>query len=257
MELLLKIGDDPQPDRYRDGDIVSAFSTDHIMIVNAETIIRRLSRLHDTSGLNDSGSLLEEFSELSSEYRFDRSNQSVTRTNLITGEVTIHDRKTEESINVDQFLRRRLRRPDHKIFGTSGGEYWFGGSRDFTSSELWDLVENHSDNIRSDFQSWPLSTTERSHFLPISCAGYNGNESDISTPTAHERTNPVLEESESLSPEILARREWFVPYWDLNQTLSIDLDDVRDSEKVVDIRSTEGSPQLDSLNVSKVTSGLI
>ena len=257
MELLLKVGDSESPTGYRDGDIVCAFATDHILKVNAQTIMSAPVELDSVSGLNPSGTLLELLCEISSEFRFVRHGSSVVRTSLVTGEETMHDATTAESIHVTPFLKRRLKHPRHKIFGETGSEYWFGGTRQFSATEIWSVLEQHSDHSRADYRTWPFSFAERSHFLPMSCAGYDGHEDDISHPTAQKRCEPVTEDNGTPEPIDIAKREWFVPYWDLSQTLSLNIDDVRDQAMMIDARMTTGSPALDSTNISKVINGLI
>lgn len=257
MELLLKVGDSESHAGYRDGDIVCAFATDHILKVNAQTLMSAPVILDSVSGLNPSGTLLELVCEISSEFRFVREADTVTRTSLATGEQTVHDATTPESIHVDAFLKRRLKHPRHRIFGDTGSEYWFGGTREFSAADIWSVLEQHSDHVREDYRQWPFTCAERSHFLPISCAGYGGHEDDISHPTAQQRCAPVTEDTGTPEPIDIAKREWFVPYWDLSNTLNLTVDDVRDNQQIIDARLMQGSPALDSTNISKVANGLI
>lgn len=258
MEILIKVGDSGSPTGYKDGDIVEAFSTDRILKTNAETICSSTDRQwDDVSGLNTSGTIHEARLIISSEYKFVRTGNNVERTNLITGEVTVHNKTTDERIDVDEYLRRRLRSASHNIFGGTGSEHWYGGSVNYDAQTLWDEIESLSDNLRLNHKHWPLSIAEQTFFLPISCCGHHGNEDDISYSTAEQRTHSITEDNGTPEPILIARREWMVPYWDLASDLGVNVDEVRNSGMTVDARLDSGSPHLDDIEVNKVTGGLI
>ena len=258
MEILIKVGDSGSPTGYKDGDIVEAFSTDRILKANAETICSSTERQwDDVSGLNTSGTIHEARLVISSEYKFVRTGYNVARTNLITGEVTVHNKTTDERIDVDEYLRRRLRSASHNIFGGTGSEYWYGGSVNYDSQALWDEIESKSDHLRVNNKHWHLTPAEQIFFFPISCCGRHGHEDDISHPTAELRTHIVLEDNESMEPIVLAKREWMVPYWDLATEFGVNVDDIRNPAMAVDARLESGSPHLDDVEVNKVVDGLL
>ncbi|MBR50224.1 MAG: hypothetical protein CMA83_01410 [Euryarchaeota archaeon] len=258
MEILIKVGDSGSPTGYKDGDIVEAFSTDRILKANAETICSSTERqLNDVSGLNASGTIHEARLIISSEYKFVRVGSDVERTNLITGEVTVHNKTTDERIDVDEYLRRRLLSASHNIFGNTGSEYWYGGSVNYDSQILWDEIENRSDHLRVNNKHWHLSPAESVFFFPISCCGHHGHEDDISHSTAELRTHSVTEDNGTPEPILIARREWMVPYWDLATEFGVNVDDIRNSTMMVDARLDSGSPHLDDVEVSKTASGLL
>ena len=258
MEILIKVGDSGASTGFKDGDIVEAFSTDRILKTNAESICTSTERqLDDVSGLNVSGTIHEARLIISSQYKFVRCGDDVERTDLLTGDVTVHNTTTAERIDVVEYLKRRLRSRRHNIFGTTGAEYWFGGSVNYDAQTLWDEIENRSDKLRVNYKHWPLTPAEQRFFFPISLCGHHGHEDDISHATAELRTHIVLEDSESMEPVVLAKREWRVPYWDLASEFSVTVDDVRNPGISIDARLESGSPHLDDTEVNKVTSGLI
>ena len=258
MEILIKVGDSGSPTGYKDGDIVEAFSTDRILKANAETICSSTERqLDDVSGLKASGTIHEARLIISSEYKFVRVGGNVERTNLGTGEVTIHNKTTDERIDVEEYLRRRLLSDSHNIFGTTGSEYWYGGSVNYDSQILWDEIENRSDHLRVNNKHWHLSPAESIFFFTISCCGHHGNEDDISYSTAEQRTHSITEDNGTPEPILIARREWMVPYWDLASEFGVNVDDIRNPTMMVDARLDSGSPHLDDTEVNKVTSGLL
>ena len=258
MEILIKVGDSGTATGYKDGDIVAAFCTDRILKTNAESICTSTERqLDDVSGLNVSGTIHEARLIISSQYKFVRFGDDVERTDLLTGDVTVHNTTTAERIDVVEYLKRRLRSSRHNIFGTTGAEYWFGGSVNYDAHILWDEIENRSDHLRVNHKHWPLTPAEQRFFFPISTCGHHGHEDDISHATAEQRTRSVVEDSESMEPVVLAKREWLVPYWDLASVFAVSVDDVRNPGISVDARLGSGSPHLDETEVNKVTSGLI
>ena len=67
-------------------------------------------------------------------------------------------------------------------------------------------------------------------------------------------------QDESSEPQFLAKRKFFVPYWDILSQLDIDVDDVRNSSKPVDARSEAPLSErshLDDVHADKVTQGII
>ena len=59
---------------------------------------------------------------------------------------------------------------------------------------------------------------------------------------------------------MIAKRKWQVPYWDLNYSLGINIDNVRNKNKEVDIRSDAPLIQrnkMDDINVDKVEEGIV
>jgi hypothetical protein len=64
---------------------------------------------------------------------------------------------------------------------------------------------------------------------------------ELSGGTVTERALPAVEDppedpSEDYSPVILAKRKWFVPYWDLSTELGSSVDDLRNPDHMCDCR---------------------
>jgi hypothetical protein len=58
--------------------------------------------------------------------------------------------------------------------------------------------------------------------------------------------------------EILHKRKYQVPYWDLTSVLSLDVDDIRNTNKEIDLRkSLPSRPAADLLSRDKVAAGVV
>lgn len=281
MELVLKINSaDNDQKNYQDGDIIQTFTNDHIHVCHAEMICHPKHFALNTFGLRDRNTLLEKFMEKTSKYKFTRLNSNdVQRLNLLTNEEDILNtipNSNNEYIDVAAYLTRRTKHPTHKIFGVShGNEVWYGGivTKDkAVINTVWNDIETDSDNLKNNHDHWPLSDAEKRHFLPLNCIGWIGEVKEISTHTACERACCVCEpdvvildeqgEDDGTTEEgpMIAKRKWQVPYWDLTSSLGIDVDDVRNKDKEVDVRSDAPLIQrnkMDDINVDKVEEGIV
>lgn len=233
MQLLIKVGssgDDPQ---YQDGDIVESFSEERVLRMYAEQLCVDWLREH--------------YLEAISLYKFQRVGSSVERYNLVTGSMDVLGavpNAAGEYIDVEMFLSRKS-----ETFGESGSEVWFGGNSGASYGAVWDKIEDLSALRRADFHHWPVTDTEKRHFLPISCCGTG----ELSHGTACSRLESVYSDDEE--PTLVKKRRWFVPYWDLSDSLGIDVDVVRNPNAAVDTRHEhlEDSPLLDETNQDKLS----
>ena len=267
MELIVKTIDVPGDSSYKDGDIVQAFSNDRIHMCHAEMICSPdSSPLNTVTGLRSNDGLLMKFTEAVSKYKFVRLNTNeVKRINLIDSSEDIISNTANangERIDIHQFLKTRLSFKNHKIFGSSGAEIWYGGSRQHNIQDIWNDIETHTDNLMVDHSSWPLTDTEKRHFLPLNASGFkNGSISEISSDTVNTRHSPAVK-TETVDGEqqvvVVAQRQWQVPYWDLSTDLGININDVRNMEILLDARKPqEERPYIDNINVDKVSAGII
>ena len=253
MELLIKTDSVEDANLYKDGDIVQAFSYDRIHLANAQVICNvNNSPLDDVTGLRTNDSLLMKYLERASLYRFERTGTGTAKKiNLLTLE---EETLGSESIDVSEFLKNRLKSPRHKVFGSSGSEIWYGDSRELDINAMWDDIEAHSDNLKSENSSWPFTETEKRRLLILNSSGFTNNiVTELSNGTASTRQLPVV-----IEEELIAKRQWQVPYWDLVQDLGINIDDVRNKDITLDVRKPVSErPHIDNLNVDKVVAGII
>ena len=284
MELIVKTkatGSDQDESTYQDGDIIETFTDVQIANCHAQIICHPRKFSMNTFGLRDRNTLLEKYTAAVSEFKFTRLNSNdVQRLNLITGDVSVVNttpNANNEYIYVDKFLGNRVKSPRHRIFGTShGNEVWYTGHRKFTHEVcdiVWNDVETHTDSLKSNHEHWPFTETEKRHFLALNCCGFMHDHCcEVSCGTCSERKatvirqqvfeeDPVLVDGEPNYEEIIvAKRQWRVPYWDLTSTLSLDVDDVRNENKELDVRvdgPLENRSKMDDINVDKVAEGIV
>jgi len=275
MELIVKVKSDGSNPYYQDGDIIEAMSLGRIHLSHAEMICHVDNFGFNTNGTRDLNTLLHKFQEATHIYKFERLNSNdVRRTNLLTDEQDILNTVANangESINAYQYIARRLKNPKHKIFGASGAEVWYGKMRadaEVFIPLVWNHIETESDNLQNNHNSWPFTDLEKRHFICINTSGrsYDGDSFtrvELSGGTVTERALPVVEDTpedapEDYAPVTLAKRRWFVPYWDLSSELGSSIDDLRNPEHMCDCRKPmDEREHIDILTYDKVTEGLL
>jgi len=275
MELIVRIRSHGSSQYYQDGDVVDAMSLDRIYLAHAEMICNPNNFGFNTNGTRDLNTLLEKFEQATKTYKFERLNSNdVRRTNLLTSEEDILNtipNADGEAINAYQYISRRLKNPRHKIFGASGSEVWYGKMRNDASAFIpvaWNHIETESDNLKDDHNSWPFTDLEKRHFVCINTSGrdYDGDSFtrvELSGDTVAKRALPAVEDPpeeipEEYSPVILAKRRWFVPYWDLASELGSSVDDLRDPDHMCDCRKPmDEREHIDILTYDKVAEGLL
>ena len=287
MEIILKVNDGPSSTSYKDGDIVQAFSMWNIYYCHAHHKCHVRNFDFTTDGMRVADPLLVKFLEKTNTYKFERLNSNdVKRTNLITGEEGILNNTPNdngERINVYQYVSRRIKNKDHVIFRSNGLEYWYGKSRgDIDIDAIWNDIETHTDFLQSDHIHFPLADIEKRRFLPMSCCthGHSHDHTDLPIHNAcldctcgcdtSECSNDFI--SERLSSisiahnvgtdeeynEITYKRKYQVPYWDLASILSLDVDNIRNTNKEVDLRKPlQERSAADLLTVDKIAAGVV
>ena len=289
MEIIVKINDGSSPSSYKDGDIIQAASLRQIYYCHAQHKCHvKNFPLEVSSGLRSQDPLLIKFLEKTHTYKFERVNSNdVVRTNLVTDEQKTINRIPNgygDHINIYGHLLSLLKSEEHLIFGSSGLEFWYGEKRsDFNIDDIWNDIETHTDFLKSDHIHFPFTDAEKRMFLPMSCC-MHGHEHDHTSLPVHnaclsvtcgcdlsECTNDFI--SERLSSiagevrnegtdeqynEIAHRRKYQVPYWDFTSTLSLNVDDIRNANKEVDLRkSLQSRPAADLLSRDKVAAGVV
>jgi hypothetical protein len=238
---------------YTDGDIVEAFSLNRIRLAHAQTLtsVQRFP-LDAVSGLRTPDTALDKVLAVTHQYKFAFDNDTLTQTNLITGEVT------NPAGNFVDYILRRLMNSEHMLFGVTSVTHWYGTLRsNLDAEDVWDVLENCSDYLREDYSTWPVSEIEKRLFLPITMTGKQVTESGtvdvlLSDPTVDEFRSESVEttmDGDEPTTTVLARRRFKVPYWDLSETLGIQPDIAR--TQMTDVRTSEDIPHVDACIVDK------
>ena len=283
--MILKVGDGPSATSYKDGDIVRAFSMYEIYSCHAAHKCHINNFGLTTDGMRSPDPLLIKYLEKTNTYKFERLNSNdVKRTNLITGQEDIFNKTPNsngERINVYQYVTRRIKNKNHRIFRSNGLEYWYGKVRsDIDIDAVWNDIETHTDFLQSDHIHFPLTEHEKRIFFPINSCMHVCEEGDDHD-DAHclscichcdlsecngvfitERVSGIEtihnEGTEDQYNETIHRRKFQVPYWDFSSSLSINVDNVRNVNLEIDSRKElDNRPSAEVLTVDKTEAGIV
>tara|TARA_R110000824_G_scaffold105628_1_gene249992 strand:- start:1533 stop:2402 length:870 start_codon:yes stop_codon:yes gene_type:complete len=287
MEIIVKINDGPSPTSYQDGDVVRAISMSDIYYCHAQHKCHVKNFGFTTGGMRIADPLLIKFLEKTRVYKFERLNSNdVKRINLTTSEESVLNNTPNddgERIDVQQYISRRLNNENHLMFMSSGLEYWYGKNRgDIDVDSIWSDIETHTDFLQSDHIYFPLSDIEKRTFLPMSCCMHSHAHDHTDLPVHNACLNVTCgcalsecdvdfvsdrsasidivhnEGTEEEYNELVHKRKYQVPYWDLTSILSLDIDDIRNTNKEVDSRKPlQERSAADLLTVDKIAAGIV
>jgi hypothetical protein len=216
-ELVLKVGDSENPDGYKDGDILCAFSDHRIACVHLEHICHPKLAVRNKRYILPGTSLVETLHSEGCQYRFEPitvgSKRMLKRITLADSSEEVFDK------NPSFYIELRLLHGKKAIFGEfgSGRPYWFGGRVNMTPakvSNVWDAVELATSNSRTDplRKAWPMGSREGFEFLYI-------RSRDFSESRRHEYETADIDETDPDNPIKLARRKYRID-WEADLGLS-------------------------------------
>jgi len=174
-ELIINVNENGS---YEDGDILCAFNDKSVQCTHAQHICHYQHHGFTNDGLRPEGKS-KLFLDCVYQYRFERLNRTQVKrveTDHL-GNVLSEETFGKESIDVDQFVSRRLKHAKHRIFGTIGAEIWHGGKSDFSQEavdQAWVIVQNDCDCRNApgecpccgqDHTLWPMGRLDVRHFL--------------------------------------------------------------------------------------------
>lgn len=239
-ELVLKVGTVGPDPAYQDGDIIEAFNRRRIRSVHAEHICHLKNFGFTSDGLRPI-SLAQTFFEETYQYKFERVSQDeVRRTDLTTLDTEIFGSTPNpngEHIFVELYLARRKSHPKHRIFGTPGNEYWFGGRKNTSHAALdqvWQAIEAQTIEREVNYTKWPLSLEERKAYLAITVDDFTDAESiELTTPV----TETYIDRGRE-GQRIVKKRARFTNFNSLNLS-GLEIAAVRARNTQVDMRSKQ------------------
>ena len=265
MELLIYTRARVNPARYRDGDIVGAYSQERVLWTRAQILCK--PKTFNTNGLRFLNSLSYDFLVDTSQYLFNRvSARGVERVDLATGDIDLLDdtpNSLGEYIHVEEHLAHCTENPKHLIFGHRNTEVWFGGRRAEVDLEtVWSTIESGSDHLKENNNTWRFSERERRTFLCIACQHLPDHVVSASNHDevchCHHCTNEIgstLTRAEfDEDNKIIKKRVCSIPYWDLTAEVGLDVETIRNRDTVSDARKTpeQGRPHLDECVVEDI-----
>ena len=273
MEVIVKINDGTSEASCKDGDIIRAFTLNEIYYHHAQNKCNVRNFGLTTDGMRSPEPLLIKFLEKTKTYKFERLNSNeVRRTNLLTDEQDILSTTPNadgERINVYQYVTNRLKNKNHLMFRENGLEYWYTKERNNIDVDaVWNDIETHTNSLQVDHANFPFSEIEKRHFAAINMSGRNYTDDsftrvELSGDTVHVRQMIALEDPpeeipEDYDPVVVAKRRWFVPYWDLTTELGSSVDDLRNPNHMCDCRKAmDEREHIDILTFDKVSEGII
>lgn len=235
-ELLLKVGTVGPDPLYQDGDIVCAFNQKRIKHVHAQHICHIKNFGFNIFKLRAADTLAKVYHEKIYKYKFERiSAREIRRTNLDTLEEEIFSNVPNskgEYIHVKDFINHQKRSNNHKIFGTAGNEFWYGGTRTPTDSaliDIWTEIESRTAYREINFPNWPLSKTELKNFRAIKVDDFDDVEAGVL----------VSAETSGKDDEIVIvkKRKHFVSWRTLPSLTSVS--DIENKDIIIDTRDSE------------------
>jgi len=274
MEIVISTSSNgSDQNQYQDGDIVQSFSDNQIHLCHAQLICNPRNFSFNNAGLRDPETLLEKYMAKSHKYKLVRVNANdVEKTNLLTNETSVINETPNangEFINASKCISSHLSNSTHGVFGVEQGlETWYEQSvisinEQQMIDDIWQDIEANSDYLKADHSLYPLGGRTQSNYLVISCCGDSfgvATRQSISNDTCFSRGESVrTPDTEEQPSELVAKRKWQVPYWDISNSLGISVEDIRNPGKISDLRELSLSDMniLDSVNLDKVAEGIV
>jgi len=274
MEIVISTSSNgANQNQYQDGDIVQSFSDNQIHLCHAQLICNPRNFSFNNAGLRDPETLLEKYMAKSHKYKLVRVNTNdVEKTNLLTNETSVINETPNangEFINASKCISSHLSNSTHGVFGVEQGlETWYEQSvisinEQQMIDDIWQDIEANSDYLKADHPLYPLGGRTQSNYLVISCCGDSfgvATRQSISNDTCFSRGESVrTPDTEEQPSELVAKRKWQVPYWDISNSLGISVEDIRNPGKISDLRELSLSDMniLDSVNLDKVAEGIV
>jgi len=170
--------------KKKDGDILSAFSDEHILLTNAYNIF--WPRIDNDpfkpkvkGFLGNKYPLLRLCLQLIYEYEFMQitQNEIIVR-NLLTNEITIcskYAKNPKWRIDIDKIKTTLDNIP---VFEEQGKKVWYGGRCNYSwnvINKIWDYIEEYINDSRHNYMLWPAGKEELKHFLFIRTEPFDNN----------------------------------------------------------------------------------
>ena len=240
-ELMLVInptGQDPKP---TDGDCLDAFNNRKIKWMHAQHISHARNMTFTSDGLRPQNCLCRKVQESIYEKKFERiSKTEVQVTNLWTNEINIYSDITNPHIYVEEHIKNRMSSDSHTVYGLKGKEFWFGGKTNVSLPKVdlaWTHITNDTGEVSTDskYELWGAGRKDLKSYLFIKINDFLDSVAEdlLVSETIH---FDVSDQHGRKDPQRvkLRNRKKRVIYDSLG--LPVDINDIRDRSKTVDIR---------------------
>jgi len=235
-ELILKVGDHVGDTAYKDGDILCAFNDCRIHCVHAQHICHPDKMSFNSAGLRDADNLLDVYLKNTYQYKFQRvSDHEIKRILLLDMSEEIIGaipNSKGEYMAVMSFIARRKKHARHRIFGTDGAEFWYGGRTTITdaiNTTIWDEIESRTTKLKADHSLWPLTDNEKKSHFAITVDDFDNAEAGL-------LVAPEVDNADPDNPVMVKKRSRNVD-WEVLDSMSTDtISKLRDPSKLHDSR---------------------
>ena len=232
-ELYLKIGVGA---KYEDGDILCAMNNRRIRCVHAQHICKPIT--FNSDGLREINSVSDYFMSKTHRYKFQRiSSTEIKRIELATmQEETISNipNAKGEYMAVALFVQRRIANPKHRVFGSTGAEYWYGGTIDYSDknlTDIWNKIETDTPLRESNFTLWPAGDRDLKDHFGISVDNFTETE-------AEDFVSSEIDENDPENPILIKKRTRQIIWKDLPGLSAGTESQIEDTDMKVDIRTS-------------------
>lgn len=239
-ELVLAIKDMKEPTSYRKYDIVDQFNNRRIGAAWADSLTKTHKSGFNSDGLRIVGGMSQLKQEIIMQYRISRvSLNEVNRVELATGKSEIISNKQNkkgEFIFVGEFLSRATKDPNHKIFGNTGSEFWYGGHTDVSHEKVdsvWSMIEVKSKLRRVEYLNAPLGVRDVKGFLSLKFKNFTDIEGKAFVAPEFE---PDLTIPDKPATRIKQKRINIVNWEEEVGISGPTIDDIKDLTKPIDLR---------------------
>jgi len=232
-ELVCKIGDTPQKDGYKDGDIIEAFTEKRTLVSHAETILNPWDADKNDSGFLDINSHSHKMYSKTKQYRFEYVVDKVFRYNQFEND---KQEDVTSQIDIKKFIARRIFtfcRPGRNglpMFGTRILPVWFGGKTNWDKlDDVWNDIETHVGKLKEDHKKWGLTSNELKLFMALPCTG-------LTEEKAAAYKEPMYQDPSAENLVITKKRKHSIPRDNLPLISAPTYDSVLDVSVEVDLR---------------------
>jgi len=185
-DIVAYVGNHRNPFGYRDGDVIRTYSNMRILNTYAQHFCHPTLQLFNSDGLRYPNTLLEIYLANVHQKLFQSiSKTHVLCTNLWTGDREIFgppDGSGKPHVWLQEDLRFKMRHHRHKIFGTKGKEWWYGGPIKInprTIHKIWCEIEERMGVKRENYNLFPIGYEAMALYVSISVDDFSSEEGEL------------------------------------------------------------------------------
>jgi len=227
-ELILRIGDNPNEFGFKDGDIMHGHNDRRIHCVGAEDECHVKKMPFNSDGLNPIDCLADVFQKNTYQYKTFLTGKTITR-------ITLSDMSEEDvssTFDGEDYVRRRITHARHRIFGTKGNEYWYGGRTTVTNAILttiWNRIENDTGKLKADcVHDWGKTPMKTCFVIRVD--DFTNEERALLEAPEYDNIDPE-------NPVMIKKRKRMIDWESLASMSAATITKIRDTSQIHDSRT--------------------